>query len=238
MTDGFARNKRTLPFLALASVRSSTMFQSRTIIGALVTRPEMPRAIGSFALCAIFSVIIIMGLFSLLKYETTPGTTGTIPSAWPDDSSVSLDAERPTLVLFAHPRCPCTRSVMGELALIMAHSEAKVVTHVLFFTPDNAPDDWERTDLWRAAARIPGVAVRSDPDGREARRFGAATSGHTALYSCNGRLMFHGGITGSRGHAGSNVGRLAIESLLHGGVADCAESYVFGCSLLDRPDQP
>ena len=126
---------------------------------------------------------------------------------------------------------------MGELALLMAHLQGKVATHVLFFTPDNAQADWQGTDLWRAAEQIPGVVVHSDPGGMEAQRFGAATSGYTVLYGRNGRLMCHGGITGSRGHAGDNAGRSAIESLLHDGRADCTQSFVFGCPLLNRSNQ-
>ncbi len=54
-----------------------------------------------------------------------------------------------------------------------------------------------------------------DADGREARHFGAATSGQTLLYDERGTLVFSGGITGARAHAGDNVGRQSLVALLN-----------------------
>ena len=70
-----------------------------------------------------------------------------------------------------------------------------------------------------------------DDNGVEARRFHAVTSGQTALYDIEGRLLFSGGITGSRGHSGDNAGRSAIVSLLNTGDAERTETSVFGCPL-------
>ena len=74
----------------------------------------------------------------------------------------------------------------------------------------------------------------SDLDGAEARRFGAETSGHTLLFDLDGNLLFSGGITQSRGHAGGNAGESAIVSLVNTRTADRARTLVFGCSLFDR----
>jgi hypothetical protein len=133
--------------------------------------------------------------------------------------------------MLAHPHCPCTRASIGELALLMAHSQGRVTAYVLFLKPAGFSDDWEKTDLWHSAASIPGVKVMIDDGGAEARRFHAATSGQTMLYDAEGRLLFSGGITGSRGHAGDNAGRSAIVSLLNTGAAERAETFVFGCRL-------
>ena len=72
-----------------------------------------------------------------------------------------------------------------------------------------------------------------DDDGREARLFHAATSGQAVLYDPQGRLLFSGGITASRGHSGDNAGRSSIVSLVHAGVPDRTETSVFGCPLFD-----
>ena len=56
-----------------------------------------------------------------------------------------------------------------------------------------------------------------DDDGAEARRFGAETSGQTLLYDEHGALLFSGGITGARGHAGDNAGRASLVALLNRG---------------------
>jgi hypothetical protein len=85
--------------------------------------------------------------------------------------------------------------------------------------------------LWRSAEAIPGVTVRADQDGNEARCFQAKTSGHVALYDVHGKLLFSGGITSSRGHSGDNAGRSAIMKLLKHEMA-VGETPVFGCSLL------
>jgi hypothetical protein len=73
-----------------------------------------------------------------------------------------------------------------------------------------------------------------DDGGVEARRFGVKTSGTVLLYSALGRLLFHGGITGSRGHEGDNYGITRLAAALRGGAGDTAVpvvSRVFGCAL-------
>ena len=171
-----------------------------------------------------------MGLRGLLNYENAPGTVAAVPTAWPG-SQIPLASDRPTLVMLAHPHCPCTRASVGELAEIMAHVQGKAVAYVLFSKPGDARVDWEDTGLRRSAAAIPGVTVLSDADGAEARRFGAETSGHTLLFAADGRLLFSGGITQSRGHAGHNAGASAIVSLVHNRIPARTETFVFGCSL-------
>jgi hypothetical protein len=113
----------------------------------------------------------------------------------------------------------------------MAQAQGRVTAYVLFLKPAGTSDNWEKTDLWQSAARIPGVNVVVDDGGVEARRFHAVTSGQTALYDDEGRLLFSGGITASRGHSGDNAGRSAIVSLLHAGEAERTETFVFGCPL-------
>jgi hypothetical protein len=203
----------------------------------LGARAAALRVAAVVAVCIGCAVVIASGVVLLLQYENAPGDAGDTPSQWPEGSVLALDATRPTLVVCAHPRCPCTRATIGELERLMARLQGKIVSHVLFFTPSDAPLQWVRTDLWNSAERIPGVAVHSDPGGIDARKFGAVTSGHTVLYSRGGDLMFHGGITGSRGHAGDNAGSLAIESLLRDGVSDQTQTYVYGCPLLDQHPQ-
>lgn len=185
-------------------------------------------------LTVIWLGVVAIGLSWLWVYEATPGEVTESPTNWPPDSRIERNAKRPTLVLFAHPRCPCTRASIRELSLIMTHCRESVDAHVLFFKPSGFCADWEKTDLWLSAEAIPGVSVTGDKDGSEAMRFQAATSGYSLLYDPDGRLLFSGGITGSRGHSGDNAGRSAIESLLTDGVADRKQTFVFGCPLLGR----
>jgi hypothetical protein len=115
----------------------------------------------------------------------------------------------------------------------MAHSQGRLTAYVLFLKPEGFSEDWERTDLWRSAASIPGVTAMLDDQGVEANRFHAATSGQTLLYDAAGVLLFSGGITVSRGHSGDNAGEAAIVSLVNSGAADFTETSVFGCPLFD-----
>src|SRR5205823_12162921 len=100
-----------------------------------------------------------------------------------------------------------------------------------FYTPRDTGDDWRQTDTCRNAAQILGVTVVSDVDGQEAERFGAETSGHAFLFDPNGRLLFSGGITASRGHSGDNAGESSIVSLIDNHSASRARTFVFGCAF-------
>ena len=173
------------------------------------------------------------GLIVMSNYANRPGVGATPPTRWPLASRIERPEGLATLVMLVHPRCPCSRASIEELDRLMVRSRGLVATRVLFLKPSDVSEDWEKTDLWRSAAAIPGVQVMRDDDGVEAARFGAATSGQVILYDRDGRLLFSGGITASRGHAGDNDGRDAIVSLLGGGRGTRHSSPVFGCSLLE-----
>jgi hypothetical protein len=183
---------------------------------------------------ATWLAALAFGGRTLFRYETTPGTVGTVASSWPSVSIVPRQADKPTLLMFAHPHCPCTRASIGELAQIMAHALGKVNAYVLFVKPPNAAADWDDTDLRSTAAAIPGVTVVTDDNGKEAARFGAETSGHTLVFDRNGHLIFTGGITASRGHAGDNAGESSVLAALNQQAIDRARTPVFGCSLTKR----
>ena len=182
--------------------------------------------------CGTWMLMIGIGLGLLWDYENSPGPTAAAPLRWPAESRIHLATDRATLIMLTHPHCPCSRASIGELARLMAQTQGRVTAYILFLKPAGFSDDWEKTDLWESAASIPGVEVVVDDDGVEARRFHAVTSGQTVLYDAEGRLLFSGGITGSRGHSGDNAGRSAIVSLLNTGEAGRAETVVFGCPLV------
>lgn len=183
-------------------------------------------------LTVIWLCLVGIGMASLWKYQTTPGAVTASPQHWPADSAIKHNTNRPTLIMFAHPRCPCTRSSIRELALLMARCSGHVDARVLFFKSEEFSAGWEKTDLWASAAAIPEVKVSCDAEGVEAVRFHATTSGYVLLYDANGQLLFHGGITGARGHSGDNVGRNAIEEILINGLAQTKQTFVFGCPLM------
>jgi hypothetical protein len=177
------------------------------------------------------------GLVMLAQYANSPGEPLRAPVDWPGGTKLRLSEQGATLVLFAHPRCACTRATLGELAKITTHFPGAVTPWVVFFKPGDSDGSWERTDLWTAAEAIPGVHVVSDVDGVEARQFKATTSGETLLYDDHGKLLFNGGITVSRGHSGDNAGRSAIESVLSGSAPDYRQTPVFGCPIAVSTEQ-
>lgn len=185
-------------------------------------------------LCFVWLLAASAGAIALLKYESTAGKIGRIPEHWPEGTSISLDRRHPTLLMFAHPKCPCTRASLEELNRILARCGETVTVRILFFKPSNPSAEWEQTaSLHRTAAAIPGVEVMDDPDCALALKFGAETSGCVALYTPQGELLFRGGITGSRGHVGDNAGQTALVSLLEGRKTNLKQTDVYGCSLVD-----
>ena len=203
-------------------------------LSCLQTRPKKTALTVLFGLA--WSLALAVSVRALLNYENTPGRVSAAPPSWPAASQIQRSTDRPTLVMLAHPYCPCSRASVDELARLMARVPGKVSAYVLFYQPK---ESWENSQLRRSAAAIPGVTVLSDIDGFEAARFGAETSGHTLLFDRQGQLLFSGGITSSRGHSGESAGERAIISLVNNEPPSRVAAFVFGCSLTDpeRGDQ-
>ena len=146
------------------------------------TRPFSSRNIAWGVLISVWLITVVVGLTPLWRYENTPGDAGEPPARWPQDTGLQLGRGRATLLLFAHPRCPCTRASMRELNLIVSRCAGKVDAKVLFYRPEHAPADWETTDLWKSAELMTDVTPRADENGSETQLFNVTTSGHALLY--------------------------------------------------------
>jgi len=185
-------------------------------------------------LAAAWSAAVGSGLWAMFAYETTPGVVSSLRDGWPDGTTLRLDPRRPTVVMFVHPHCPCSRASLHELLVLATQRDEQIKPIVVFLKPHGFEADWEKTDLWKTARSIPGATCVADIDGKETARFDARVSGEALMYGPAGDLMFHGGITPSRGHEGDNVGRSTLESLLEGKPVALHRTPVFGCSLRDR----
>ena len=193
--------------------------------------PKLSMRIG---LCVVWLLAAGAGAIVLMNYESAAGSAGVTPRHFPSAAQILATADRATLLMFAHPRCPCTRASIGELNRLLARCDGKIAAHVLFLQPSGFATNWAQTDSWRSAAAIPGVTVHADPDGKEARRFGAETSGFVVLYDALGELKFKGGVTAARGQAGDSVGANLIVSLLAKESAALKQTPVYGCELLNQ----
>jgi hypothetical protein len=195
--------------------------------GAPVKRRVHRWMIVGWALC------IAVGGVALVRFDLRAGASTTPPAIWPAESQLPRSSEGATLVLFAHPRCPCTRSSLVELNRILVQAETKVEASIVFIQPVGMNDEWVRGALWNAAGAIPGAICVADVGLREATFFGAVTSGHVLFYDVGGRLLYSGGITIARGHEGANPGASAIADLLAARPAPSRGAPVFGCPLFN-----
>jgi hypothetical protein len=184
-----------------------------------------------------WAAAVVCGMWLLLRYKNTPGDPADTRAVWPEGTSLARNAHVPTLVMFAHPKCTCTRASLAELTTLVTEMRGKVDGRVVFMRPSELEPGWERTDTWATASAIPGVAVSVDVDGSEAKRFGARTSGQIVMYAPDGELLYAGGITGSRGHVGDNVGRRRIEAILSAAEVDQHSAPVFGCQLASSQEE-
>jgi hypothetical protein len=176
-------------------------------------------------------VLSIAGLWWLFQHVSTPGANSAALADWPVQTSIERQAGAATLVMFVHPRCPCTRASLAELERVVARSGGAIHPRIVLSLPVGATDEWRHTQLRHSAERIPGAVLIDDVDGREALLFGAAISGTTLLYDFNGKLTFQGGITAGRGHQGDNAGENAVLALLREGTVACREMPTFGCPI-------
>lgn len=176
----------------------------------------------------MWTVAVVMGQTAMSRYATTAGK----PAA--ADGKVLPEllygANRPAVVLFVHPNCPCSRASMQELAAALDGRESRATVIVVFQSYAGRIDP-AGTALWEQAAQIPGVVRIIDQDGATARRFGARTSGQVLAYGSNGRLLFSGGITPARGESGACVGSAAISEVISGGDRKHPVTPVYGCAL-------
>lgn len=191
-------------------------------------RQAVPVLLGGLWLALLGTGGVLMA-----RYESTAGTSGAAPSDWPATSQVRRAEAKSTLVMVAHPKCPCTRASISELAALMKENPGSVSARVLFYEPSGADTSWRETSAWQEVSSIPGVTAVADIEGAEAARFGGETSGDVILFDPHGHLVFHGGITAARGKVGPSAGHSAVNDLLSGRPATRSKAPVYGCPIED-----
>jgi hypothetical protein len=187
--------------------------------------------LATLALAACWLATLIAGLALLRQYESTPGAADESLDTWPAASELPAPAGRATILLFAHPRCPCTVASLENLAWVLDRAPIGTRAIVVLVRPPGAGAEWEHSNLADSIASMPRIELHLDSDGPEARRFGAETSGQTFLYDAAGRLAYRGGLTAGRGLTGPSIGRTALLSRLTELPASVAAAAVYGCPL-------
>ncbi len=185
----------------------------------------------------LWVVLLAGGWYILQCYQATPGSRGCVPEQWPAESKLTLDRTQPTVLLFAHRNCPCTRATLQELEYLLPNADGRCRAIVVLLAPGEAMLDRVGGNIEAQARALPRTEVRIDANGIEARRFRVRTSGHVLLYGSDGRLLFSGGITAGRGHAGDSAGRRAVLARLSKQEIGRETAPVYGCSLFNEEEE-
>jgi hypothetical protein len=195
-------------------------------------RPKYKRIVTGGGVVA-WILFVGFGFWTLTARSFVPGVSGNPKLAWPETSGLRRNVGGFTLIVALHPECPCSQATLEELDSIVAQCSDRLSVRVICMPYDNLVEPIERSRIWLRARRISGVTVVKDLQGSEIRRFDSRTSGETRLYGPEGELLFHGGITASRGHVGDNPGQAAIINIVTHGASASAPTVtpVFGCSL-------
>jgi len=183
---------------------------------------------------AVWLISLVGGLRILWGYETTPGVQLRKSSRIRNTNLVQLASQQPTLIMFAHPQCPCTKASLLELQDLERKLHGLVKVKVFFIRPVSKDRNWLESSSWALAKTIPGAEVSADPQGTLARMFNAQVSGETVLYSTDGELLFEGGVTPSRGHVGENHGTQAIIETILTGRTSIVHTPIYGCALFSE----
>jgi len=182
-----------------------------------------------------------VGLGMFWQYKTTGHQPDGSAVRWPEQTNLLLASDRPTLVMFAHPLCPCTMASLHELTRLLSHgtvtnctvspSTAPPRITFVIYQPASAGHEWQTSAFIEAARALPGAEIIWDDRGTIAKKFAATTSGQVQLYHPSGQCLFNGGITRARGHEGENAASIALHSVLQGEESALIQSPVYGCEL-------
>ena len=184
-------------------------------------------------LVGVWLALIAGGIWVSLEYEKTPSKV-VKPAALSNPLPEILvdNAKEFRLVVFAHPKCPCTKATLSELARFLTKN-GNVSSQVFFIVPAGLKESWAQTETFAFASHIPEVEVKIDYDGALAKTFGADASGECFLLDRKAKVLFHGGITLARGHEGDNIGLDQLTAIVQRKSDITATNVVYGCGLFD-----
>lgn len=193
------------------------------------------------AFVALFAMSAI-GFVQLTDYSSRPGHPGLVPNRLSDvalsDTSLSAGLTtdgKPQLLLFYHPKCPCTTATVRILERLNPRFLEPIPITAIAYCADDEPDLWIQSRTTKALSSLDNVRIVIDKGGRLSKSFGATVSGHLLLYNPNGQLTFSGGITPYRGHEGDSPSSLDLLERINSPKDNCMHWPVFGCTTVS-PD--
>lgn len=202
---------------------------------SLVSKKKHPKTVIILLSCLWVGGIGI-GSTAMLNHEFTAVPQANAPLTIPDTiSSLDLEDKALTIAIAVHPDCPCTEASLEQLDRLLLRNSENI--QIIGLVRANA-ETIESNSYWQRLEALPNTHPISDPDGKIANQLGARVSGATIAYDANGILRFQGGITASRGHAGSSRGLDTLEAIARQlAPAELCSAPAFGCSL-ENPTKP
>jgi hypothetical protein len=161
-----------------------------------------------------------------MKYESTPGRAA---SRAPLETPKAGD--RWTVVVVAHPLCPCTAASLRALRALAAKHSDELKCEVVF--AGDRPV--EPSDSMRTADVIATAKVRWMTAQKAEEEYGTYTSGQAFVYDPNGKLVYSGGLTPGRGVEQPRYALELFDNILARGQAT-KPTPVFGCALREKQD--
>jgi hypothetical protein len=172
----------------------------------------------------------ILGWSSLLaKHQFRPGTVSTFKQDWPQASRLHPSPDSLTIVVFAHPECPCLSATLTETERLQTLLREPCRLFVVF--ADDPAFDLLRSRHFRRVSDWKNAVVVRDADKHEIALFGARTSGQVFIFDKDRRLLFSGGITESRAHEGDNPNLERAVAAGRSHAPNVVLTRVYGCSL-------
>jgi hypothetical protein len=204
----------------------------------LMYRRDAVRWVAAPLVMAAWMAMAAAGFRALETYEGTPGSTGRAPPDWPEGSALDFVPRLPNVVMAVHPRCPCSRASLDLLAEIARSAPSNSSIRLLIFRPEGTDPGWAGETCPPELEPTGGAIRVDDPGGREAARFGLATSGAVAAFDADGRLRFSGGLTARRGRVVPSGGAEDVASVLAGREPWRGVAAVFGCAMVGATRRP
>lgn len=200
------------------------------------------------ALLVVLLVIAVVVFFKLTDYSTRPGESGDAPAhltdvrvaavSWPATSSRKVQPKefaasgQPTLLLFYHPKCPCTAATVRVLQRLQTRFTTETSIIAVAYCPENQTEDWVNSATTRTLSKLENTQVLVDYAGKMTQEFGVFVSGHLLLYTSDGHLTFSGGITPYRGHEGDGPASSDLLKRVNQMQSGYQDWTVYGCSIV------